>query len=72
VFIKKDNNPVSSREEILKTVFGICQRGVVQNRNEDYICFAYRNTSLPQFDMRILRDFNINAVAQGNNLIVSI
>jgi len=59
-------------EDRVRTIFGVCQSGTLQARNDQYITFVYRNPQIPRRDMRILDDFNIASIAQGNSLMVSV
>ena len=59
-------------EERVRTIFGVCQAGIIQARNPQYITFVYRNPQIPIRDKRILEDFNIESVVSGNALMVSV
>jgi len=62
------------REKILRTVFGICNRPIVKERSDTHINFVYmdHNSRYIYMDHNFLKDFGIDSIIQGKELVVKI
>ena len=73
-FKKQENDEDTERQKVLRTVFGICNRGVVKERSDTHINFVYSkyNKRYIYPDHNFLKTFGIVSIIQGNELVVRI